>query len=123
MATDSWAAIKEFGTRSGAIAAAAGPHNHVQFPGGTRRRRRRARGADPLCVFLCDCRKDGMRWSYLTAMTLQYSDAGISGDQLNTLAPDRGPKTSGNVQVSPERTRVPVGNTDMRTETGAGFAL
>ena len=50
-------------------------------------------------------------------MTLQYSDAGMSGDQLNTLAPANGPNTSGKVQVSPASTRVPVGKTEMRIET------
>ena len=56
-------------------------------------------------------------------MTLQYSDAGMSGDQLNTLALANGPNTTGKVNVSPASTRVPVGNTEMRVETEALFEL
>src|ERR1700728_1695421 len=58
-----------------------------------------------------------------TIMTLQYSAAGRSGVQLATLAPDSGPSTTGKVQVSPARTRVPVGNTLTIVETDALFAL
>jgi len=72
----------------------------------------------------------GVQWSlqrlhffHRTTITLQYSDAGRSGVQLNTLAPPKGPSSTGKVHVSPARTRVPVGNTEISAETDALFAL
>jgi hypothetical protein len=37
----------------------------------------------------------GLLVSHRTTMTLQYSDAGISGVQLNTRAPEKGPRRTG----------------------------
>ena len=58
-----------------------------------------------------------------TTITLQYSDAGVRGVQLNTLAPAKGPSSTGKVKVSAARTRVPEGNTEISVETDALFAL
>jgi hypothetical protein len=58
-----------------------------------------------------------------TTITLQYSDAGINGDQLYTRVPERGLSTMGKVQVSPASTSVPVGNTEMSVDTDVLFAL
>lgn len=58
-----------------------------------------------------------------TTMTLQYSDAGVSGVQLNTLARAKGPRITGNVKVSAASTKVSFGNTEISVETEALFEL
>lgn len=85
------------------------------------------RGVDPNSLGMTDrgleLRAGVTLAAHRTNITWQYSDAGVSGAQLNTLAPSKAPSNTGKVHVSIPRTRVPVGNTEMTAETGALFEL